>query len=56
VNDLAENRMTVGDLRAALSALPDDDWIVLYDPRLDRRLWLDHVDPSGHAVLVAVKR
>ena len=56
IDDLAENRMTVAELRDALAELPDDAWIVLLDPRLDRRLWLDHVDHSGHVELVAVKR
>jgi hypothetical protein len=52
----SEHRMTVGELRGVLGDLPDDAWIVLYDPRMDRRLWLDHVDNTGHIELVAVLR
>lgn len=51
-----EHRMTVGELRDVLAAMPGEDWVVLYNPRLDRRLWLDHVDPSGHVELVGVRR
>jgi hypothetical protein len=47
--------MTVGELRAALTGQSDDEWVVLLDPRLDRRLWLDHVTP-GYAELVGVRR
>jgi hypothetical protein len=53
---MTEHRMTVDELRAALADAPGDQWIALYDPRLDRRLWLDHVDPSGHFELVGVQR
>lgn len=56
MSDLSENRMTVAELRAALAELPDDAWIVLHDPRLDRRLWLDRVEHTGHVELVSVKR
>ena len=52
---MTEHRMTAGELRAALADIEDDAWIRLYDPRLDRRLWLDRVD-AGNAELVAVLR
>jgi hypothetical protein len=51
-----EHRTTVDELRAALADLPGNQWVVLRDPRLDRRLWLDHVDASGHCELVGVLR
>ena len=56
-NGPTESHMTVADLRVALADRSDDEWVVLYDPHLDRRLWLDHVnlDP-GHAELVGVMR
>jgi hypothetical protein len=51
-----EHRMTVDDLRAALVDVPGDWWVTMYDPRLDRRLWVDHVDPGGQFEIVGARR
>lgn len=48
--------MTVDELRAALVGVPGDWWIVVYDPRLDRRLWVEDVTIVGHVELVGVIR
>jgi hypothetical protein len=50
-----EHGMTVGELRAALADLPDDDWVVVLDPTLLSRRWLDRVTPGRAELLLVVR-
>lgn len=52
-----EHRLTVDELRTALADRDGAEWVVLYNPRTQQRLWTDHLNPApGHAELVGVWR
>lgn len=56
LTDDGEHRTTVDELRKALAFVPDEAWVVLYDPRLDRRLWVQSARYNGHFELTGVRR